>query len=337
MFRIYSGLLFIFVFLFLVLFAEETSGFAVAFEENNKGAIVIVDNEIDTIIESYYQEIRDNSQQADLELKMKDEIDILSLNENEISIEQYNTEVEPSQKYIRHKVEKNESLWIISQKYGVPVYTIVSANSGINSSNIHKGDEIIVPVQKGLMYKINKGDTLGAISRKYKISTGSIVEFNKLFDKKIVVGKTIFLPEAQPVALNNSENALFFEWPVKGKLTSRFGYRRHPVLKKRLFHAGLDIGAVSGASVKCTMDGVVIFSGDAGTYGNMVIVKHKKNYMSIYAHLSAINVEKGALIKSGSTLGRVGETGLATGNHLHFEIKKSNKSINPLTLLRTQK
>jgi len=84
------------------------------------------------------------------------------------------------------------------------------------------------------------------------------------------------------------------------------------------------------------MDGVVIFAGDAGTYGNMVIVKHKNKYMSIYAHLSAINVEKGELLKSGSILGKVGDTGLATGNHLHFEIKKSNKSINPLTLLKHQ-
>jgi len=243
--RIYSGVLFISVFLFLVLFTEETSGFAVAFEENNQGTIVIVDDEIDTIIESYYQEIRDNSQQRDLELKIIDEIDILSLNENETSIEQYSTEVDPSQKFVRHRVEKNESLWLISQKYGVPVYTIVSANSGINNKNIHKGDEIIVPVQKGLMYKINKGDTLGAISRKYKIPMRSIVEFNKLFDKKIVVGKTIFLPEALPVALNKTQNS-YFEWPVKGRLTSKFGYRRHPVYKKRLFHAGLDIGALSG-------------------------------------------------------------------------------------------
>jgi murein DD-endopeptidase MepM/ murein hydrolase activator NlpD len=115
------------------------------------------------------------------------------------------------------------------------------------------------------------------------------------------------------------------------RISSRFGMRVHPVLKRRKFHNGVDFAAPRGTPVRAVADGVVTFAGWSGGAGKMVKIKHD-GFESGYAHLASItrDVRVGQRIEAGETIGGVGATGLATGNHLHFTIRKKGRFVDPM-------
>lgn len=118
--------------------------------------------------------------------------------------------------------------------------------------------------------------------------------------------------------------------PLRGPLTSRFGYRLHPLFGRRHFHAGIDIAAPRGAPVRAAAAGTVIFAGWYGGYGKLVILDHGEGASTLYGHLSAILVAPGARVARDQVIGRVGSTGYATGPHLHFEVRQGGRPIDPL-------
>jgi murein DD-endopeptidase MepM/ murein hydrolase activator NlpD len=121
--------------------------------------------------------------------------------------------------------------------------------------------------------------------------------------------------------------------PLAGphRITSPFGSRRfHPILHRVLPHLGVDIAAPRGMDVHATADGVVVDAGWHGGYGNLVEVQHPNGYSTRYAHLSAILVRPGRMVRQGEVLGRVGMTGLATGPHLHYEVRRGGRAVDPL-------
>ena len=118
--------------------------------------------------------------------------------------------------------------------------------------------------------------------------------------------------------------------PVQGRISSEFGMRHHPVHKEFRQHSGLDIAASKGSPIDAVMDGKVIFSGKRGTYGNTVVIQHDDGYKSLYAHCSELKVSVGDQVKSGAEIATVGSTGVTTGNHLHFEIRKNDEAVDPL-------
>jgi len=122
--------------------------------------------------------------------------------------------------------------------------------------------------------------------------------------------------------------------PIVGKITSNFGNRSNPFDGINLErHAGLDIQGQHGTPVKSTADGKVIFAGYKGSYGNLVILQHGENFETYYGHLSKILVKVSENVKVNAIIGNVGSTGRSTGPHLHYEIRKSGKTINPQTYL----
>ncbi len=124
----------------------------------------------------------------------------------------------------------------------------------------------------------------------------------------------------------------FLKSPIKfASVTSRYGLRRHPVLKYVRAHRGVDYGAPQGTSVWTVADGVVRFVGRRGNYGKMVIIRHKNAFETRYAHLSrfARGLRRGVRVTQKQVVGYVGQTGLATGPHLHFEVLKRGRHINP--------
>ncbi len=117
--------------------------------------------------------------------------------------------------------------------------------------------------------------------------------------------------------------------PVDSSVSSEYGYRIDPFKKKRAFHSGTDFYGSVGDIVKTTADGVVERAGYYGGYGKCVVVKHKNGFKTLYAHLSKVKVVKGQKVSSGDEIGKVGSTGRSTGPHLHYEIIKNGKKINP--------
>jgi murein DD-endopeptidase MepM/ murein hydrolase activator NlpD len=110
--------------------------------------------------------------------------------------------------------------------------------------------------------------------------------------------------------------------------------RFHPILKTWRAHLGVDYAAPTGTAVRSVGDGTVEFAGVQNGFGNVVMVKHRNNNMTVYAHLSRINVRAGQSIAQGQNLGAVGQTGWATGPHLHFEFRVNGVHHDPLTIAR---
>ncbi|MBO8129515.1 MAG: M23 family metallopeptidase [Peptococcaceae bacterium] len=124
-----------------------------------------------------------------------------------------------------------------------------------------------------------------------------------------------------------------FYTPVSGTITDAYGWRIHPVWGTRRFHTGIDIAAGAGTPVRSALNGVVIFTGNVKAYGKTVVIDHG-GIQTRYAHLSRILVDIGDEVSGGHTIGEVGNTGISTGPHLHFEIWKAHggilRHVNPL-------
>jgi murein DD-endopeptidase MepM/ murein hydrolase activator NlpD len=118
------------------------------------------------------------------------------------------------------------------------------------------------------------------------------------------------------------------------RVTSGFAMRFHPILQKWRAHLGVDFGAPTGTPVRSVGDAVVTFAGQQNGYGNVVQLQHSGNRMTVYAHLSRIDVRQGQHIEQGARIGAVGATGWATGPHLHFEFKLSGQQVDPMTIAR---
>ena len=122
-----------------------------------------------------------------------------------------------------------------------------------------------------------------------------------------------------------------FTWPCPSctYITSRVGYRWHPVSGQWKYHSGLDIGAAYGASIVAADGGTVTIAGVNGGYGNCVMIDHGNGYYTLYGHMSSIAVSLGQTVSKGSTIGYVGSTGVSTGPHLHFEIRQGTTILDP--------
>lgn len=122
-------------------------------------------------------------------------------------------------------------------------------------------------------------------------------------------------------------------WPVFGHIQSKYGWRMHPISKRRQFHKGIDIPAWTGAPVQATADGYVEFSGWDGGYGWMVVISHNFSYRTIYGHLSEIDVVQGVRVSKGQIIGKIGTSGRSTGPHIHYEIRQGRKALDPMDYL----
>lgn len=122
-------------------------------------------------------------------------------------------------------------------------------------------------------------------------------------------------------------------WPVRGALSSGFGWRYHPVLGTKKFHNGQDIAVPSGTLVHAADNGVVLVSGWEGGYGNFVAIDHGQGISTCYGHNSRLLVSVGDKIVKGQTIAISGSTGLSTGPHVHFEVRRNGVPVNPLQYL----
>lgn len=142
----------------------------------------------------------------------------------------------------------------------------------------------------------------------------------------------LYSQENLPEHVSMEQAILGFDYcaPVSGILSSDFGYREHPVEGEERFHYGIDLAADPGTPVNCFADGTVTAVGESSSYGRYCIVTHQGGYSTLYAHCSRVTASSGADVKRGQKIAEVGETGIATGPHLHFELQKGGTYLNPI-------
>jgi murein DD-endopeptidase MepM/ murein hydrolase activator NlpD len=242
--------------------------------------------------------------------------------------------------HARHKVLKGENIRTIAADYGTDVRSLQSTNSN-EFIFISKGGYIRVHNGHGYLYEaVVDGETLDGISRRFKPKETELKDFKAaviednglpavamLTPYKFKKGDRLQLPN---VYLNLDTYRL--PLPYYSRVSSGFGMRYHPVLKRKIFHNGCDIPMPLGTPVYPSRSGNVTFAGWKEGYGNTVELRHKDGSATRYGHLSKISVTVGETVqKSKSMLGRVGSSGLSTGPHLHFEIiTPAGKSVNPM-------
>ncbi len=158
---------------------------------------------------------------------------------------------------------------------------------------------------------------LDVLSKQLYVQSKSYDELTKTVNSKSKMLSSI--PAIQPVDSRKLRGAI-----------SGFGYRIHPIYKIRKMHAGLDFSAPIGTPIYATGDGVVIAQGNERGYGNRIIINHSYGYATKYAHMSRFKVKKGQRVKRGDLIGYVGNSGASTGPHLHYEVFKNGKAVNPI-------
>jgi lipoprotein NlpD len=193
----------------------------------------------------------------------------------------------------------------------------------------------------GLTHILQPGENLYRLSRFYGVSVDTIVDANDIDDvTELKVGQRIWIPNAKRGAAQKSlagsglgsaarrAEDLKLVWPVRGKMSSRFGWRNGRG------HDGIDIPAKTGTPIVAAAAGRVIHSGRGlGDYGRVVIVKHEGYYSTVYAHNRRNRVEKGDFVEKGEVIGEVGSSGNASGPHVHFEVRHNRKPMDPLLFL----
>jgi murein DD-endopeptidase MepM/ murein hydrolase activator NlpD len=302
--------------------------------------------DVDVAMDRYFEEIRINPEKGEEDLRLVDELvpedTGLVAGAVEETPEQNDTKPTlPKKKSVRvqivnHLVKSGESVWRLAKRYGVPVNTIVNANKIKEKKVIIPGDVLRIPDRPGIFVKPQKRANLKEIAKKYKVKPELIRRANGLDSTTIARGHEIFLPGAKPLPEIHYVKQKVFAWPIKAnyRLTSGFGWRVHPITGSRAFHTGIDIGASMRTPIHAAADGVVAFAGDGGSYGNMVLLRHKNGLFTVYGHASKLLVKKGQWVKRGRKIALVGSTGASTGAHLHFEVKNTEKHVNPHTALK---
>ena len=265
-------------------------------------------------------------------------------------------------------VAQGDSLWSISNMQNIELDTLIGSNTFKTSARLRPGATLRIPNQDGIFYVMKKDETIEAVSKRYGVSMGKIYQVNADVDvAALKPGQEIFLPGARPAGLiehhvDNTKlaeakkanqkalknlakneknqkgevavsNPSGFRWPLMGRINSPFGWRQHPITKRRDFHTGIDIKGNRGDPIKGAGAGRVAYSGWMGGYGKVIVIEHSNGQSTLYAHCSTLLVGKGANVSSGQLIAKVGTTGRSTGPHLHFEVRNGNSPVNPIKYL----
>lgn len=218
----------------------------------------------------------------------------------------------PKPQGVTHVVERGQTLFRISQAYGVAVAALAGANRLKPSSPLKIGQRLFVPGAKAVK-KVEPYRPLTTDER------ASLEESLRVPMTKPPPPLPV-PPPPRPRVKTDAE----FQWPLVGPINSPFGPRWGK------FHAGVDIGSPHYQEIVAAADGEVIYAHDtAGPLGKAVVLQHGRGMRTVYAHLSLIVAQEGDTVRQGQAIGGVGNTGRSTGPHLHFEVRRNGAPLNP--------
>lgn len=263
--------------------------------------------------------------------------------------------------FATYKVKSGDNLYSISRKLNLSISSLITINKIAPPYKIFPKQNLILPKQS--FHRVKKGETLYSISRRYQTDVYSISKLNNIKNiNSINEGQRLKIYADIKIATQNnyrsnvdkfnikkndtkkslkpknksnpnlkknfSKNSKFI-WPVKGKLISKYGKS-----SDGFFNDGININTKLNQEVGASNDGIIIYSGnEIPGYGNLILIKHSQNWITAYAHLGKVSIEKGDKVKKGQIIGLVGKTGNVGKPQLHFEIRKGKEAVNPLNYL----
>lgn len=225
-----------------------------------------------------------------------------------------------------YKYKENDTIFSISSRLNLTYDSIVSLNGIENPDAIDTGDILLIPNSPGVY--INNAPT-GKLEE--LLFMRQIAGYNIKIKKSNYMLPYTYLSGSH---FNSNERAFFLKTLFRKPLdtthkTSGYGYRMHPITGKRHFHTGIDYRSSIGTSVHASMNGVISDTGMLGNYGLYIIIKHDGGYETVYSHLNKVNVKINDRVLSGQIIAESGNTGISTGPHLHFEIRKNGIPLDP--------
>jgi len=227
-----------------------------------------------------------------------------------------------------YTAKKGDTLSGIAEHFGLDLDTIASLNrewgSGVHLVSID--EEIKIPNQDGIFLSL-QGEIDQFCAQK-NVLAEAVLLVNHVSREQIKPGMELFLPGVQHTGVERSVaiGAAFLR-PVRGWISSGFGYRHDPFTGGISFHRGIDIAAYIGAPVRASMDGRVVLVGENSVFGKYILIAHQISYSSFYGHLSRVLLRKGDVVRRGQRIGSVGNTGRSTGPHVHFEIRRNGVAL----------
>ena len=267
------------------------------------------------------------------------------------------TTPEPEPAYSTYVVQQGDTAASIAARQGLQLESLLWNNPELRTDPnfLYVGEELTIPARDGILYTVKLGDTLLDVAALYQVDVGSVVGLsgNQIGDADSVLdGAVLLLPGAVPppppppaatpepffaaAAPDGDSSAPAaaamvsgFIWPVVGSLNDYFGSPRGG----GTYHSGIDIGADTGTPIGAAAGGQVVLASAGYGYGNYVIIRHDNGLETLYAHLSEIDVAQGQWVAQGETIGLAGDTGWATGPHLHFEVMQGGVTVDPLNYL----
>ncbi|GAB6179304.1 M23 family metallopeptidase [Desulfotomaculum defluvii] len=240
---------------------------------------------------------------------------------------------------MEYKVRLGDTLWSIADRTGISIARLAEVNQLNPEDILLEGKTLTIPGLELRYHKIASGETLSHIAGQYGISLGELLNANNLSNPDLIkVGATLVVPnnrmsETQTtISISGNQSSKVqiggWAWPVAGNITSNFGIRGDRP------HEGVDIGALSGATIVAPEQGKVVWSAARGTYGLTVILDHGNGIRSLYAHCSRLLVTEGQWVDRNQPIARVGNTGRSEGPHLHMEVLRQGIPLDPLLFLK---
>lgn len=244
-------------------------------------------------------------------------------------------------RFMKYKIVQGDTYSKIQTKSMLDISTIQSINTLTSPQDIRKDKMIYLSNMRGIYDNEelpNSDVSREKLAKKYNIKAELIIYDNEFRGEWFIPGQrmtskelTFFSGQAFTQPLDDiPEKSLSLVRPVQGATSSKWGRRIDPFTKKETFHGGMDIAANKGSDVYSSAPGTVILAGSKGGYGNLVVLKHDYGYETRYGHLDEIFVEIGQKVKKREIIGKVGNTGRATGYHLHFEVIRNQKNQKPI-------
>ncbi|GFE67617.1 M23 family metallopeptidase [Chroococcus sp. FPU101] len=221
----------------------------------------------------------------------------------------------------RHKIIAGETVQSIAQQYNLLPETLLRLNPILKQKTVPVGKEILIPPFNGIRIQAPKGATWRDIGEAYGISSDVLFELNGCAKTPNIV----FIPGTNWSSSSKKDYLGLSGYPLPfvAPIGLKYGWQPSPIGQQRLFHSGVDLLADVGTPVLAAEGGEVVFVGQEGAYGILIVINHPSDRQTRYAHLSKVNVKMGQFVQTGDVIGAVGTTGEPdiSSPHLHFEVR----------------